>query len=82
MAELSLFITGRTINLIYDCDNLLLACLPSFLAEKGSVEFSEFLDLLGEEVALEGGPEGLRRTIVSVRLNPRSPYLVDQDGEE
>ena len=30
-----------------------------------------------EEMALVGGPHGLRRTIVSVRLNPRSPYWVD-----
>jgi hypothetical protein len=29
-----------------------------------------------EEVALSGGPYGLRRTIVSVRLNPASPYRV------
>jgi hypothetical protein len=29
-----------------------------------------------EEIALEGGPWGFRRTIVSVRLNPRSPYVV------
>ncbi len=34
-----------------------------------------------EEVALEGGPWGLRRTIVSVRLNPRSPYVVTAGGE-
>jgi len=27
-----------------------------------------------EEIALHGGPYGLRRTIVSVRLNPASPY--------
>lgn len=27
-----------------------------------------------EEIALRGGPYGLRRTIVSVRLNPASPY--------
>jgi hypothetical protein len=30
-----------------------------------------------EEIALVGGPHGLRRTIVSVRLNPASPYRVD-----
>lgn len=30
-----------------------------------------------EELALVGGPWGLRRTIVSVRLNPDSPYCVD-----
>lgn len=29
-----------------------------------------------EEVALSGGPYALRRTIVSVRLNPASPYRV------
>src|SRR3954466_11038239 len=29
-----------------------------------------------EEVALTGGPYGLRRTIVSVRVNPDSPYRV------
>ena len=29
-----------------------------------------------EEVALTGGPFGLRRTIVSVRVNPGSPYRV------
>ncbi|MBI4601377.1 MAG: radical SAM protein [Planctomycetes bacterium] len=34
-----------------------------------------------EEVALEGGPRGFRRTVVSVRLLPGSPYLVDvRDG--
>ncbi len=30
-----------------------------------------------EEIALVGGAHGFRRTIVSVRLNPRSPYCVD-----
>ena len=30
-----------------------------------------------EEIALEGGPWGFRRVVVSVRLNPRSPYRVD-----
>ena len=30
-----------------------------------------------EEIALTGGPYGLRRTIVSVRVNPASPYRVD-----
>jgi hypothetical protein len=30
-----------------------------------------------EEIALSGGPYGLRRTIVSVRVNPGSPYRVD-----
>src|SRR5579859_1836076 len=35
-----------------------------------------------EEIALTGGPYNLRRTIVSVRLNPRSPYRVaPRDGE-
>jgi hypothetical protein len=29
-----------------------------------------------EELALTGGPYGLRRTIVSVRVNPKSPYRV------
>ncbi len=29
-----------------------------------------------EEIALIGGPEGLKRTIVSVRVNPKSPYCV------
>src|SRR4029079_17613895 len=29
-----------------------------------------------EEIALTGGPWGLRRTIVSVRVNPDSPYRV------
>ena len=29
-----------------------------------------------EEIALTGGPYDLRRTIISVRLNPRSPYQV------
>jgi hypothetical protein len=33
-----------------------------------------------EELCLEGGPLGFRRTIVSVRLNPRSPYRVVEDG--
>jgi len=33
-----------------------------------------------EEIALSGGPRGFRRTIVSVRLNRRSPYRVQQDG--
>ncbi|MBI5299279.1 MAG: radical SAM protein [Deltaproteobacteria bacterium] len=30
-----------------------------------------------EEIALSGGPENFKRTIVSVRLNPKSPYHVD-----
>jgi hypothetical protein len=34
-----------------------------------------------EEVALTGGPYGLRRTIVSVRMNPDSPYRVAPDGD-
>jgi hypothetical protein len=29
-----------------------------------------------EEIALSGGPYGLRRTIVSVRVNPDSPYSI------
>jgi hypothetical protein len=36
-----------------------------------------------EELALSGGPHGLRRTIVSVRVNPASPYRVARaDGGE
>src|SRR4051794_11113798 len=31
-----------------------------------------------EEIALTGGPYGLRRTIVSVRVNPSSPYRVSR----
>jgi hypothetical protein len=34
-----------------------------------------------EEIALVGGPHALRRTIVSVRVNPASPYRVDADGD-
>ncbi|MEE8178279.1 MAG: radical SAM protein, partial [Acidobacteriota bacterium] len=34
-----------------------------------------------EEIALMGGPFGLRRTIVSVRLNPASPYRLEQTGD-
>jgi hypothetical protein len=34
-----------------------------------------------EEIALSGGPYELRRTIVSVRVNPSSPYLVDVDDD-
>ena len=30
-----------------------------------------------EEVALTGGPFALRRTIVSVRVNPDSPYRIE-----
>ena len=33
-----------------------------------------------EEIALGGGPYDLRRTIVSVRVNPASPYRVARDG--
>ncbi len=33
-----------------------------------------------EEMCLEGGPMNFRRTIVSVRLNPSSPYQVVEDG--
>jgi hypothetical protein len=35
-----------------------------------------------EEIVLGGGPYGLRRTVVSVRVNPSSPYRVkpDEDG--
>jgi len=32
-----------------------------------------------EEIALSGGPWELRRTIVSVRVNPESPYRVDRE---
>jgi hypothetical protein len=34
-----------------------------------------------EEIALTGGPFGLRRTIVSVRVNPHSPYRVGSGGD-
>src|SRR5438876_2263808 len=34
-----------------------------------------------EEIALSGGPYELRRTIVSVRVNPDSPYAVRRDEE-
>lgn len=34
-----------------------------------------------EEIALAGGPWELRRTIVSVRVNPDSPYRVSADDE-
>src|SRR5947207_6500665 len=36
-----------------------------------------------EEIALTGGPYELRRTIVSVRVNPASPYRVEgsEDGQ-
>jgi hypothetical protein len=34
-----------------------------------------------EELALTGGPYRLRRTIVSVRVNPGSPYLLARDRE-
>src|SRR5207244_8792997 len=33
-----------------------------------------------EELGLTGGPYALRRTIVSVRVNPDSPYRVSRDG--
>ena len=33
-----------------------------------------------EEIALTGGPFGLRRTIVSVRVNPDSPYRIGRGG--
>src|SRR3954464_6622962 len=35
-----------------------------------------------EEIALTGGPWGLRRTIVSVRVNPTSPWRVTPAGLE
>ncbi|HSR69685.1 MAG TPA: radical SAM protein [Acidobacteriota bacterium] len=34
-----------------------------------------------EEICLRGGARDFRRTIVSVRINPRSPYCVELDGE-
>ncbi|MCW3816613.1 radical SAM protein [Micromonospora sp. DR5-3] len=34
-----------------------------------------------EEIVLTGGPYGLRRTVVSVRTNPGSPYRVKSDDE-
>src|SRR5690349_23750759 len=34
-----------------------------------------------EEIVLTGGPYGLRRTVVSVRTNPDSPYRVAADDE-
>jgi hypothetical protein len=34
-----------------------------------------------EEVVLSGGPYGLRRTVVSVRVNPTSPYLLSADAD-
>ena len=34
-----------------------------------------------EEIALTGGPYDLRRTIVSVRVNPDSPYRVERDED-
>src|SRR5690348_6587684 len=34
-----------------------------------------------EEIALTGGPWSLRRTIVSVRVNPDSPYRVSRAEE-
>jgi hypothetical protein len=34
-----------------------------------------------EEIALSAGPFDLRRTVVSVRLNPASPYLLGRDEE-
>ncbi|MBI3949230.1 MAG: radical SAM protein [Acidobacteria bacterium] len=35
-----------------------------------------------EEICLEGGPYGFRRTIVSVRLNPASPYHVEVEEDK
>jgi len=35
-----------------------------------------------EEIALTGGPFGLRRTIVSVRVNPGSPYRVSRNDDD
>lgn len=34
-----------------------------------------------EEICLEGGPRGFRRTVVSVRLNPHSPYRVVEEED-
>jgi hypothetical protein len=34
-----------------------------------------------EEIALTGGPYGLRRTVVSVRVNPDSPYAVERTDD-
>jgi hypothetical protein len=34
-----------------------------------------------EEIILTGGPYDLRRTVVSVRVNPSSPYLISADSE-
>lgn len=34
-----------------------------------------------EEISLTGGPYELRRTIVSVRVNPDSPYRVLRNGD-
>ncbi|WP_037825997.1 radical SAM protein [Streptomyces sp. NRRL B-1347] len=34
-----------------------------------------------EEIVLTGGPYELRRTVVSVRVNPSSPYRVAADGD-
>jgi hypothetical protein len=34
-----------------------------------------------EEVVLSGGPYDLRRTVVSVRVNPSSPYLLSADAD-
>src|SRR4051812_44343290 len=34
-----------------------------------------------EEIALPGGPYDLRRTIVSVRVNPDSPYRIARADE-
>ncbi len=34
-----------------------------------------------EEICLKGGPQDFRRTIVSVRLNPNSPYRIELSSE-
>src|SRR5947209_11315362 len=34
-----------------------------------------------EEIALTGGPYELRRTVVSVRVNPDSPYRIQREEE-
>ncbi len=41
----------------------------------------EARDHAPEEIALEGGPSQFRRVVVSVRLNPESPYVVAVDGD-
>src|SRR6478735_3794348 len=40
---------------------------------------ARYTDIPPEAVALTGGPYELRRTIVSVRVNPESPYRIARD---